>query len=106
LKPNDLGLFDVQGNVYTWCQESYKVYPTGKGAEVADDKEDTSVISPTQSRVLRGGSFIYLASFVRSASRSSGVPTFRSDDYGFRVARTLPLDGFTPLQPSPEGGRK
>ena len=30
LKPNDLGLFDVQGNVYTWCQESYKAYPQGK----------------------------------------------------------------------------
>ena len=26
LKPNDLGLFDVQGNVYTWCQERYKGY--------------------------------------------------------------------------------
>jgi formylglycine-generating enzyme required for sulfatase activity len=28
LKPNDLGLFDVQGDVYTWCQESYKRYPS------------------------------------------------------------------------------
>ena len=31
LKPNDLGLFDVQGNVFTWCQESYKDYPAGEG---------------------------------------------------------------------------
>ncbi len=31
LKPNDLGLFDVQGNVFTWCQESYKAYPAGEG---------------------------------------------------------------------------
>ena len=30
LKPNDLGLFDVQGNVFTWCQESYKDYPKAK----------------------------------------------------------------------------
>jgi formylglycine-generating enzyme required for sulfatase activity/tRNA A-37 threonylcarbamoyl transferase component Bud32 len=26
-KPNDLGLFDLHGNVYTWCQESYRGYP-------------------------------------------------------------------------------
>ena len=67
LKPNDLGLFDVQGNVFTWCQESYKGYPTKKNDEVAEDKEDELVITPTQSRVLRGGSFLSLASVVRSA---------------------------------------
>ena len=34
LKPNDLGLFDVQGNVFTWCQESFKPYPSVKGDEI------------------------------------------------------------------------
>ena len=101
LKPNDLGLFDVQGNVFTWCQESYKVYPTGKGEEAAEDKEDSLVISPTQSRVLRGGSFFIKASYVRSANRNVDVPSNRDLSYGFRVARTLPLDGFTALRPTP-----
>ena len=40
LKPNDLGLFDVQGNVFTWCQESYKPYPSVEGDGSAEDKED------------------------------------------------------------------
>ena len=31
LKPNDLGLFDVQGNMNSWCQESYEPYPRRKG---------------------------------------------------------------------------
>ena len=35
LKPNDLGLFDVQGNVFTWCQESFKPYPSMKGDRAA-----------------------------------------------------------------------
>ena len=43
LKPNDLGLFDVQGNVCTWCQERYKEYPLRKG-EAVEDKEDDYVI--------------------------------------------------------------
>ena len=55
LKPNDFGLFDVQGNVVTWCQESHKPYPTANGDEAAEDEEDKSVIIPTQSRVFRGG---------------------------------------------------
>ncbi len=105
LKPNDLGLFDVQGNVFTWCQESYKAYPTGKGEEAAEDKEDELVISPTQSRVLRGGSFHNLASNVRSAYRINIVPTIRSYNNGFRLARTLPLDPFTALPPTPKGSK-
>jgi formylglycine-generating enzyme required for sulfatase activity len=87
LKPNDLGLFDVQGNVYTWCQESYKPYPQGE--EVSEDKEDVLTIISTSSRVLRGGSFCNQASFVRSSYRNYLVPTFRNTDFGFRVARTF-----------------
>ncbi len=67
LKPNDLGLFDMQGNVYTWCQESYTDYPAGKGDEAAEDHEDELVVN--SSRVLRGGSFDDQASNVRSANR-------------------------------------
>lgn len=91
LRPNDLGLFDVQGNVFTWCQESYKTYPTIKGEEAAEDIEDQLVISPTLGRVLRGGSFLGQASFARSALRNGGVPTSRIFNFGFRPARTLPL---------------
>jgi len=101
LKPNDLGLFDVQGNVYTWCQESYKPYPVAKVDGAAEDKEDGLVIIPTQGRVLRGGSFYNQASLVRSASRFLNVPTNRLDSNGFRPSRTLPLVSFTALQPTP-----
>ncbi len=55
LKPNDLGLFDVQGNAFTWCQESFKGYPQGE--EVSEDKEDVLTIVSTNNHVLRGGSF-------------------------------------------------
>jgi formylglycine-generating enzyme required for sulfatase activity len=88
LKPNDLGLFDAQGNVYTWCQESYKTYPRAKGEEAAEDQEDVIVVSSTSSRVLRGGSFITQASNVRSAIRYNYLPTNRVTIYGFRLART------------------
>jgi serine/threonine protein kinase/formylglycine-generating enzyme required for sulfatase activity len=106
LKPNDLGLFESQGNVYTWCQESYNFYPSRKGDAAVEDREDEFVVKSIDSRVLRGGSFLNLASNVRSANRLYSVPTNRYTDFGFRPARTLPLGSFTALAPTPEGGRK
>ena len=88
-KPNDLGLFDLHGNVYSWCQESYKEYPTPKDREGIDDIEDDLSINPAVSRVLRGGSFYDLASLVRSADRYRYVPAGGDLNVGFRPARTF-----------------
>jgi formylglycine-generating enzyme required for sulfatase activity len=89
-KPNDLGFFDLHGNVYTWCQESYKGdYPTSKDGARIEDKEDDLSIKSTDSRVLRGGSFDYRASPVRCAGRGWIVPTRRGSHVGFRPARTF-----------------
>ncbi len=88
LKPNDLGLFDAQGNVFTWCQESAQPYPTGKNEATTDDREDLA-LHEAQFRVLRGSSFFNQPSIVRSAYRYFIVPTIRINYSGFRVARTL-----------------
>jgi formylglycine-generating enzyme required for sulfatase activity/tetratricopeptide (TPR) repeat protein len=87
LKPNDFGLFDVQGNVFTWCQERFKDYLPSRGG-IIEDKEDTNNININEGRVLRGGSFSALALTVRSACRSSVGPATRYLDGGFRPART------------------
>jgi formylglycine-generating enzyme required for sulfatase activity len=89
LKPNDFGLFDVQGNVFTWCQESSRPYPSVEGEGATEDREDGLVVSNSMGRALRGGSFEAQVSYVRSASRISNVPTFRPSDFGFRPARTI-----------------
>src|SRR5262245_17936600 len=36
-KPNDLGVFDLNGNVWNWCQESYQGYPQTKDGEAIED---------------------------------------------------------------------
>jgi formylglycine-generating enzyme required for sulfatase activity len=88
-KPNDMGMFDMQGNVYTWCQERYMSYPRLKSGESSEDKEDALVVRSTDGRVLRGGSFAGQASLVRSAFRNDFAPTNRRIDIGFRPARTF-----------------
>jgi formylglycine-generating enzyme required for sulfatase activity len=88
-KPNDWGLFDMHGNVWTWCQERYRPYPEGEEGKVFEDTEDILPINNQDYRVLRGGSFTSLASNFRSAYRGGLLPTNRDDVVGFRPARTF-----------------
>jgi eukaryotic-like serine/threonine-protein kinase len=89
LKPNDWGLFDMQGNVAHWCQERHKPYATEQG-KLINDVEDSLDIMSTDKRVLRGGSFLYAAGTVRSADRvGPQPPSYGSSTVGFRPARTI-----------------
>jgi formylglycine-generating enzyme required for sulfatase activity len=102
-KPNDFGLFDVQGNCFTWCQEGYDVYPKAERNEAVADTEvteDKKVAKSILTGVLRGGSFFNLASNVRSAYRINSAPSYRHFVNGFRAARTLPLDPLTSFPPT------
>jgi formylglycine-generating enzyme required for sulfatase activity len=88
LEPNDLGLFDMLGNVLEWCQDEFTgAYPTG-GQQAVHDVEGPRRVGGDQARVLRGGSFDLLASSVRCAYRVRVRPGSRYDTVGFRVART------------------
>ena len=80
LLPNDLGLFDMLGNVYEWCQEPYD--------NTRQTHEYTYEYINENPRLLRGGSFNYRPAIVRSAYRNWIAPSYRDTIYGFRLART------------------
>ena len=90
-KPNEFGLFDAQGNCFTWCQEPYGEYPKAIDEGAVEDievyKDKLSIVS-TNSRVLRGGAFSVQPSYVRSSNRDDLVPTNRYT-FGCRLARTF-----------------
>jgi formylglycine-generating enzyme required for sulfatase activity len=81
---NELGLYDMSGNVREWCEdewhESYTKEKPVDGSAWVDGKERDV------DRMFRGGSYSDASLHGRVACRSSQGPTGRNDALGFRLA--------------------
>ena len=79
---NGFGLYDVTGNVWEWCEDVYdtKSYASRSGLTI-----DPKVVTGSESRVLRGGSWGLNPRVARLAVRVSFTPGDRNFYFGFRV---------------------
>lgn len=83
-KANNFGLHDMHGNVVEWVEDCWNSNHTGA---LSDGSTRNS--GDCSRRVLRGGSWSHPPDLLRSAFRGGYDKTFRSVNFGFRVARTL-----------------
>jgi hypothetical protein len=90
LKPNDLGLFDIYGNVWQWCHSSSALNPVqlARGECILD--EAAMQLDLGGKRPLRGGAFYNHSSFVRSAYRDWMQLTNQPVTVGMRIIRSFP----------------
>jgi len=86
--PNPLGLYDMGGNVWQWCENKYRASMNDADAlERNSYLKDTKESDGTPWRVRRGGGWYdNLEMRLRSSFRAAVRPTRRSDDNGFRCA--------------------
>jgi formylglycine-generating enzyme len=92
--PNLLGIYDMSGNVWEWCEDKYGSYEDVIKASTKDPVTN-AIVNPTgvvegSIRVLRGGSWFNSSEACRPTYRINDPPTNSRNDVGFRLVLFSP----------------
>ncbi len=78
--PNELGLYDMSGNVWEWCQDDYGSYDTQSQTTPTDPNAENTF------KVYRGGAWGHEARYCRVSARNYSIPDYTIFTLGLRLA--------------------
>lgn len=86
-KANELGLYDMSGNVFEWCQDYYDAAFYNHSNSINPEKDPCNdVVASLYAHVLRGGCWHWSDKYCRVSSRSSNGQGVKSEIIGLRLA--------------------
>ncbi len=81
--PNELGIYDMSGNVWEWCSDWYGDYSSSAQTNPYNSTAGSD-------RVVRSGCCYDNETFMRVTNRDGGLPAGTDEYLGFRICRTVP----------------
>ena len=81
LLPNELGLYDMSGNVFEWCHDWYAMDYYSEGDSLNPQGPESGIM-----KVMRGGCYSSDAEFCNTRERFSRYPSLNQANVGFRLA--------------------
>lgn len=86
---NILGIYDLTGNVWEWCNDWTGQYPSEKVTDPSGPNHDGDQHQFYNGKIIRGGSWYNKSEDNRITNRSYDTPTSHLNFVGFRLARTI-----------------
>ncbi len=81
-QPNELGIYDMSGNVYEWCHDGYEFYVTDLGGNIHNPTGNDFAMR----KIYRGGCTTSFSDRCRVTSRNADAPYMTAHFIGFRIA--------------------